>query len=49
MNQYTLFNYQSVSEGHPDKIADQIYDAIHDALLEKYPEYMVAVETLIKN
>ncbi|MGY8863572.1 MAG: methionine adenosyltransferase, partial [Pseudomonadales bacterium] len=39
---------ESVSEGHPDKIADQISDAILDAMLEKDPESRVAVETLIK-
>jgi S-adenosylmethionine synthetase len=48
MNQYTLFTSESVSEGHPDKIADQISDAILDAMLEKDPESRVAVETLIK-
>ena len=48
MNQYTLFTSESVSEGHPDKIADQISDAILDAMLEKDPDSRVAVETLIK-
>ena len=48
MNQYTLFTSESVSEGHPDKIADQISDAILDAMLDKDPESRVAVETLIK-
>ena len=48
MNQYTLFTSESVSGGHPDKIADQISDAILDAMLEKDPESRVAVETLIK-
>ena len=48
MNEYTLFTSESVSEGHPDKIADQISDAILDAMLTKDPESRVAVETLIK-
>ncbi|MDP6967879.1 MAG: methionine adenosyltransferase [Gammaproteobacteria bacterium] len=48
MNEYTLFTSESVSEGHPDKIADQISDAILDAMLAKDPNSRVAVETLIK-
>ncbi len=42
-----LFTSESVSEGHPDKIADQISDAILDAYLEKDPKSRVAVETLV--
>jgi S-adenosylmethionine synthetase len=42
-----LFTSESVTEGHPDKIADQISDSILDALLAKDPESRVAVETLI--
>ena len=42
-----LFTSESVSEGHPDKIADQISDAILDAYLEGDPESRVAVETLV--
>lgn len=42
-----LFTSESVSEGHPDKIADQISDAILDALLEQDPDSRVAVETLV--
>jgi len=42
-----LFTSESVTEGHPDKIADQISDAILDALLEQDPKSRVAVETLI--
>ncbi len=42
-----LFTSESVSEGHPDKIADQISDAILDALLEQDPYSRVAVETLV--
>jgi len=40
------FNAESVTEGHPDKIADQISDAILDSYLEKDPESRVACETL---
>jgi S-adenosylmethionine synthetase len=42
-----LFTSESVTEGHPDKIADQISDSILDALLAADPESRVAVETLI--
>ena len=42
-----LFTSESVTEGHPDKIADQISDAILDALLAQDPRSRVAVETLI--
>lgn len=42
-----LFTSESVSEGHPDKVADQISDAILDALLEQDPKSRVAVETLV--
>jgi len=42
-----LFTSESVSEGHPDKVADQISDAILDALFEQDPESRVAVETLV--
>jgi S-adenosylmethionine synthetase len=41
-----LFTSESVSEGHPDKVADQISDAILDALLDKDPYARVAAETL---
>ena len=41
-----LFTSESVSEGHPDKVADQISDAIVDAFMEKDPNARVAVETL---
>jgi len=44
----SLFTSESVSEGHPDKIADQISDAVLDALLEQDPKARVACETLIK-
>ena len=42
-----LFTSESVSEGHPDKVADQISDAILDALLAQDPASRVAVETLV--
>ena len=42
-----LFTSESVSEGHPDKIADQISDAILDAMLEQDPDSRVAVETSV--
>jgi len=42
-----LFTSESVSEGHPDKIADQISDAILDELLRQDPHSRVAVETLV--
>src|SRR5258708_18482349 len=42
-----LFTSESVTEGHPDKIADQISDGILDALLKDDPKSRVAVETLI--
>ena len=41
-----LFTSESVSEGHPDKVADQISDAILDAILEQDPTARVAAETL---
>src|SRR5579862_6987624 len=43
-----LFTSESVSEGHPDKIADQISDAVLDAILTVDPHARVACETLIK-
>jgi len=42
-----LFTSESVTEGHPDKIADSISDAVLDALLTEDPAARVAVETLI--
>jgi len=41
-----LFTSESVSEGHPDKVADQISDAILDAILDQDPKARVAVETM---
>ena len=48
MSNYNLFTSESVSEGHPDKMADQISDAILDAILADDPNSRVAVETLVK-
>jgi len=48
MSNISLFTSESVSEGHPDKVADQISDAILDALLEKDSTARVACETLVK-
>ncbi len=48
MNDKHLFTSESVSEGHPDKMADQVSDAILDAILEQDPNARVAAETLVK-
>lgn len=48
MSKVRLFTSESVSEGHPDKVADQISDAIVDALLEVDPQARIACETLVK-
>ncbi len=48
MTESTLFTSESVSEGHPDKMADQISDAILDALLAQDPASRVACETMVK-
>ncbi len=48
MSNSYLFTSESVSEGHPDKIADQISDAILDAILEEDKSARVACETLVK-
>ena len=42
-----LFTSESVTEGHPDKICDQISDAILDAIMEKDPNGRVACETCV--
>ena len=42
-----FFTSESVTEGHPDKIADQISDAVLDAILEKDPDARVACETFV--
>jgi len=44
-----LFSSESVTEGHPDKMADQISDAILDAIIKEDPKGRVAVETLLTN
>jgi S-adenosylmethionine synthetase len=48
VSSYTLFTSESVSEGHPDKVSDQVSDAILDLYLAKDPSARVAVETLVK-
>jgi S-adenosylmethionine synthetase len=47
MNNRYLFTSESVTEGHPDKIADQITDAILDSVLEKDPNGRVGIEALV--
>jgi len=49
MTDYRVFTSESVSEGHPDKMADQISDAVLDAMLAQDPDSRVACETLVKN
>ena len=48
MSTFQVFTSESVSEGHPDKVADQISDAVLDALLEQDERSRVAVETMVK-
>ena len=48
MSTYKLFTSESVSEGHPDKMADQISDAVLDAIIKDDPNSRVAVETMVK-
>ena len=48
MSSYALFTSESVSEGHPDKVSDQVSDAVLDLYLAKDPNARVAVETLVK-
>ncbi len=48
MAKYSVFTSESVSEGHPDKMADQISDAVLDAILKEAPDSRVAVETMVK-
>lgn len=48
MSNYSVFTSESVSEGHPDKLADQISDAIVDAMLKDDPESRIDVETMVK-
>ncbi len=48
MANYGLFTSESVSEGHPDKVADQISDAILDAIIAQDPQARVACESFTK-
>lgn len=48
MSEYSIFTSESVSEGHPDKMADQISDAVVDAIMRNDPHARIAVETLVK-
>jgi S-adenosylmethionine synthetase len=48
MSNAYLFTSESVSEGHPDKVADQVSDAVLDALLARDPRSRVACETMVK-
>ncbi|MBS3804099.1 MAG: methionine adenosyltransferase [Oleiphilaceae bacterium] len=48
MSDYSVFTSESVSEGHPDKLADQISDAVLDKILETDPDARVACETMVK-
>ena len=48
MSEYAIFTSESVSEGHPDKMADQISDAILDAIIADDKDARVAVETMVK-
>jgi S-adenosylmethionine synthetase len=48
MADYSVFTSESVSEGHPDKVADQVSDAIVDAMVAQDPDSRVAAETMIK-
>jgi S-adenosylmethionine synthetase len=47
MTNMKLFTSESVTEGHPDKICDQISDALLDAILEQDPNARVAIETMV--
>ncbi len=49
MNNLSLFTSESVTEGHPDKVADQISDALVDAMIEADQKSRVAIETLLTN
>ncbi|MEX1664434.1 methionine adenosyltransferase [Zhongshania arctica] len=48
MSDYSIFTSESVSEGHPDKMADQISDAVLDAIIARDKHARVAVETMVK-
>ena len=49
MSEYQVFTSESVGEGHPDKMADQVSDAVLDAMLEQDADSRVACETLLKD
>ncbi|CAL6025387.1 S-adenosylmethionine_synthetase [Hexamita inflata] len=49
MSRTFLFTSEAVSEGHPDKLCDQISDAIVDAFISKDPNSKTAIETAVKN
>ena len=48
MSEYSVFTSESVSEGHPDKMADQVSDAVLDAIIARDKDARVAVETMVK-
>ncbi len=48
MSEYSVFTSESVAEGHPDKVADQISDAVVDAVIADDPDARIAVETMVK-
>ncbi|MCP5207618.1 MAG: methionine adenosyltransferase [Hahellaceae bacterium] len=48
MSEYSVFTSESVSEGHPDKMADQISDAVVDAIIAEDKHARIAVETMVK-
>ena len=48
MSEYSVFTSESVSEGHPDKVADQISDAVLDAIIVQDSNARVACETMVK-
>jgi S-adenosylmethionine synthetase len=48
MSNYSLFTSESVSEGHPDKLPDQISDAVVDTMLKDDPESRIALEIIVK-
>ena len=49
MSSHSVFTWESVSEGHPYKLADQISDAVVDSILRDDPESHIAAETVVKS
>ena len=49
MSNYSVFKSQPVSKGHPDKLADQISDAVVEEMREDDSESRIAIETSVKN